>query len=652
MEKDQLDSLATVAVGSEKIPPPPHSHYAPSEVYSSSESPPAYSRPVMKSTAVQIARITAVTLIAMSLIIGSFILAAAFLEARASCTPESIAAMQAQLNIQQGESFRIGQPEALIQEPQEPKESLQSLSAASEKKLLVSPKEDKKIQKDDSDTTKSDNESGDENENDDDYEDPEFPPVHIKLPLQLDLDDLAGTIMQQAKSLVSCVVERRRSEELTDGDNHLENNINDPKRLQRLHGERVVILCESGDPRRQEQEQDLLTPIIVPLGPIPMPMQQQDQDYHRYQVPNQFPMPENQRSPFNFRGIKPVGIFPPEFKNVPQMMDMGPPRVQPRPQMDIRPVPIELRPVPIEMIHGMRPPSDQEHQQHVFPQEQNTSPQEPQPHGMVPPPPPAPPTSQELPQERRMTPQVIIRQLIEQRPQSQESQERPVMPFQGIPLEIRKIIQQVPLEIKNIIQHITGEVRPVPVPEGARREAVQEFKPFPEGSRPMTLDSLLPIEVRNLLEHDNIEGRRQEESEEQQEQAKPFPGPEDQGEEEEKKFSVPPDVRNFIHQIVEGHAFPVPRFSMPLRPVESFGVPMQVSARVVEATGGEDNKEQQQEEQQPPQQPQAHALVEQHEESEDKRPHYVQPRSVRSIPDALAHPRDKRTRRCACDCAC
>ena len=38
MEKDQLDSLATVAVGPEKLAA--HSHYAPSEVYSASESPP------------------------------------------------------------------------------------------------------------------------------------------------------------------------------------------------------------------------------------------------------------------------------------------------------------------------------------------------------------------------------------------------------------------------------------------------------------------------------------------------------------------------------------------------------------------------------------------------------------------------------------
>lgn len=58
--------------------------------------------------------------------------------------------------------------------------------------------------------------------------------------------------MQQARSLVSCVVERRRADEVTDGnENNLENST-DPKRVQRLSGERVAILCESGDPRRQE----------------------------------------------------------------------------------------------------------------------------------------------------------------------------------------------------------------------------------------------------------------------------------------------------------------------------------------------------------------------------------------------------------------
>lgn len=39
MEKEQPDSLATVAVVSDKIPQT-HSHYAPSEVYSTTEPPP------------------------------------------------------------------------------------------------------------------------------------------------------------------------------------------------------------------------------------------------------------------------------------------------------------------------------------------------------------------------------------------------------------------------------------------------------------------------------------------------------------------------------------------------------------------------------------------------------------------------------------
>lgn len=83
----------------------------------------AYMRP--KSTAVQIARIAAVTLVTMSVVLGSFILAASWVQARASCTPESIAAMQAELrqqqqqpssvSYQQAEFLKHLQPEALVQ---------------------------------------------------------------------------------------------------------------------------------------------------------------------------------------------------------------------------------------------------------------------------------------------------------------------------------------------------------------------------------------------------------------------------------------------------------------------------------------------------------------------------------------------------------
>jgi hypothetical protein len=80
-------------------------------------------RPPTKSTAVQIARIAAITLITMSVVLGSFILAASWVQARASCTPESMAAMQAELKFKQqrqayqpqGEFLQHLQPEALIQ---------------------------------------------------------------------------------------------------------------------------------------------------------------------------------------------------------------------------------------------------------------------------------------------------------------------------------------------------------------------------------------------------------------------------------------------------------------------------------------------------------------------------------------------------------
>lgn len=60
------------------------------------------------------------------------------------------------------------------------------------------------------------------------------------------------TLIQQARSRVSCVVERRRADEVMDGtgDNNVDNST-DPQRFQRLSGERVAILCESGSPNQE-----------------------------------------------------------------------------------------------------------------------------------------------------------------------------------------------------------------------------------------------------------------------------------------------------------------------------------------------------------------------------------------------------------------
>lgn len=688
MEKDQPDSLATVAVVSEKMP---QSHYAPSEVYSTTEPPPAYMRPPMKSTAVQIARIAAITFITMTVVLGSFILASSWVQARASCTPEAIAALQAEMKLQQqqqlqqqqGELLKHLQPEALVQEPIEPKESLQNLETI--KKETEANTKDIKIQKEEENTGKSDNENGDRDEDDDDYDDDEFPPVHIKLPLQLDLDDIAGALMQQARSRVSCVVERRRADEVMDGtnDNRLDNST-DPQRFQRLSGERVAILCESGNPNQEQQEQEMLTPIIVPLGTVQIPLQSQEPNtnYHQYQIHTQYQVPDMQQLPLSDpRGLNhiPPNVLPPELRNLPQLtMEMRPPRMGPQtpmmgpqnsatgPQIEMRQIPIELRHFPADLSRNMRPPMPQEQRQepHQIPimyqqPEQNLEmyTQEQQGAAMMPPP-PLPSSSQNEQQipEQRVMPQVMVSQTEQRMPmQPQPASDRPRSPFQGIPIEIRRIIQQVPLEIKNIIQHITGETRPVSVqvPDGARRESVQEFKPFPEGTRPIIPMGPfpLPVEVRNLLEHGNIEGRRRDDTSSEQQEAKPFPGPEDEGEEVEKNFPVPAEIRNIIHQVVEGRAFPVPRFTLPLKPVESLEVPVEARAEVSGDQMPNRESEHQQQEQQL-----AHTMI-QHQESqqereEKNRPHYVQPRSIRSVSEPFAHYREKRVRRCACDCAC
>ena len=727
MEKEQPDSLATVAVVSEKMPQP-HSNYAPSEVYSTAEPPPAYMRP--KSTAVQIARIAAITLVTMTVVLGSFILAAAWVRARATCTPEAVAAMQAELRLQQqqqqqpsytyqqGEFLKHLQPQALIQDTSETKEVQQSLAEQTSAKKEPEPDtKDIKLQKEDENNSKSDNESGDHDDDDDDYDDDEFPPVHIKLPLQFDFDEIAGTLIQEARSRVSCVVERRRADQVMDGanNNNLENNTD--SRYQRLSGERVAILCESGNPHQEQQEQEMLTPIIIPLGTVQVPLQSQEPNpgYHQYQVHTQYQVPDMQQLPLSDpRGLNhiPPGMLPPELRNIPQVnIEMRPPRMGPQtsmmgpqnpamgPQIEVRRIPIELRHLPMNPVRGMRPPMPQEQQQvplmyqhaeqapGMYGQEQGPA--------MMPPPAPQPEAQVH---EQRVIPHVLIPQTEQGPPQVQPQMqphmqphmqpqmppqmqpqmppqpqaqpqpqpqvpERPRSPFQGIPFEIRRIIQQVPLEIKNIIQHITGEGRPVPVqvPEGARRENVQEFKPFPEGAQPIPLGLPLPVEVRNLLEHGNIEGRQRPDGSNEQQEAKPFPGPEDDSE-EERNFPVPAEIRNIIHQVVEGNAFPVPTFALPLRPVESLDIPVEARAEVTDGQTSEQESEQRQQEQQQThmqmmqqqhqQQLQQQQQQQQQEQEEESRPHYVQPRSVRSIPDAFTHRREKRVRRCACDCNC
>lgn len=136
---------------------------------------------------------------------------------------------------------------------------------------------------------------------------------------------------------------------------------------------------------------------------------------------------------------------------------------------------------------------------------------------------------------------------------------------------------------------------------------------------------MLPIEVRNRLgEEGNLENRRPDNYEGQLEQVKAFSSDEKQEnkeEDEEKKFLVPPEVSSFIHQVIEGRAFPVPRFSMPMRPVESLEVPMEASAHVMGDHEEQQDKTQGQEEQHVPQEAQQHMMPQHEEQAETNRPH-------------------------------
>lgn len=75
--------------------------------------------------------------------------------------------------------------------------------------------------------------------------------VHIKMPLDFDLSELAHNIlMNNQKSRMNCVVERRRTEEIDEPKpmNPFMALLNEPKK-EKVTGERIAIFCETGAPK-------------------------------------------------------------------------------------------------------------------------------------------------------------------------------------------------------------------------------------------------------------------------------------------------------------------------------------------------------------------------------------------------------------------
>ncbi|GAB0098305.1 putative mediator of RNA polymerase II transcription subunit 12 [Sergentomyia squamirostris] len=258
MEKDP-ESIATVQMKPE---------YAASEVYSTaSEAPPAYK--MRQSSSVQIAKIIAMTVIASSFIIGFFVLASAYLQAKASCdqmqTLDSVLEKELMLETLQD----LPKAEALQAQSTSYKEnSLQN----DEKYSSPTGKEDPDAEQiststsSDSESESESNESGDINQR-----------LQIRLPLEFDLNDLTNALLDgNQKSRMNCVVERRRSEEFVDSPAKTMQlpfglNISSDPRKQRITGERMAIFCESGTSQvNNEEASEPVRQVVMPIHAIPL----------------------------------------------------------------------------------------------------------------------------------------------------------------------------------------------------------------------------------------------------------------------------------------------------------------------------------------------------------------------------------------------
>ncbi|XP_049874073.1 uncharacterized protein LOC126372396 isoform X2 [Pectinophora gossypiella] len=296
MEKEhQPDSMATITMKPE---------YPPSEVYSTSEPPPAYrQRP---SSSVQIARIAALTVVAASFILGSFILASSWVAARASCHQlEQLDAMLDKELALEGRAY--GNDALMADEPLPNAHALQGVpppapsaqaSAAPAQAPSLSPvpashtKEDSlnqaeskidedKLQKIDDDNSKTEaaassdesSESDSSSEDDDDLD--AVRPV-FKLPIQFDLDELAGAFLaNNQKGRMNCMVERRRDDPM---ERRFPFNILGAFAPRNAHAERIAIICHGGDeprpmgfpePQSQVFAFPLSGPVRLPLRPQP-----------------------------------------------------------------------------------------------------------------------------------------------------------------------------------------------------------------------------------------------------------------------------------------------------------------------------------------------------------------------------------------------
>lgn len=357
MEKEQHDSMATVQMTK--------ADYAASEVYSTtSEPPPAYRR---ETSSVRIAKIIGLTVVVSSFILGAFILASSYLQARASCdqmqTLDSILEKELMLETLQ----ELPKAEALL--------SGRDLSSDNDMQSLDGNKKDTENvkQKTKSATSSASDSESDSSSSDNSFsesdEAEELNRVQIKMPLELSLSDLANAILQQnQKSRMNCVIERRRAEELVDNAPKMTpfgfNFNSEPKK--RVTGERMAIFCESGSAIKDADDDDeSVEPRDAPLQRIPVPFGAMPQQYPlthmpQQQMPAQHMMPPQQQQqlppqiPFVIRQI--VALQQQQQAQQAQQVQQ-PQQAQQQQQMPIGP--FMIRPA---MVHQFPIPEQPQHQ--------------------------------------------------------------------------------------------------------------------------------------------------------------------------------------------------------------------------------------------------------------------------------------------------
>lgn len=408
--------------------------YAASEVYSTaSEPPPAYKR---QSNSVKIAKITAFTIIVSSFILGAFILASSYLQAKASCDQvqalDSVLEKELMLETLQQVNKELPRAEALLGRENINDDDMQNLN-----KIETVKKVERKPEK--SAAPAPSEEEFNMNKVNSDSEEAEVMQKYPgKIPLELDLSDLAAALLQNnKKSRMNCVVERKHAEEMVDTPSKTValpfgmNLTTEPKKA-RITGERISIFCEGGNENKEqdsskgsrseddedntEDEIESIRPMFFPYQRVPIPFGP---------IPNRFPlthmpqrmepmMPRHQpeQLPGFLRQMPPP---PPPFQQLPMRPPMPPQVMQaphPEPQRILR---IQVHQIPLRELIHVADDVPQQIQPQQVPQ-QAPLPQQPQ---------------QQQPQPQQTQPQ----QMQQQQPQPQ----RPDMPFfqiQRMPLDL------------------------------------------------------------------------------------------------------------------------------------------------------------------------------------------------------------------------